>query len=291
MHADTLILLIAVVFASQILVLSFITPFKWQQDYLVMFKKHPPESFPRLYPVPNEAIERRLATFRRLALAVGIGSGVAVIGALFYATRPVTVWRCMILCLIAQSAPWCIALVLDAQVKRAFRAIPAPVIRSVELRRWSLTDFVPPMSIGLGFAAQASTLACAVLMRVYHPNAANIVFFGISSGAWLLLMTRLVFRHAVFFRTDPYMTSADTFHARQRLYRRLFLFGTLYGAFGAFSLLVTAHVLHVRLAYFAIGASVFFQLRAIAAISDRRRELKCRDFSVYRADSPTPTVL
>jgi hypothetical protein len=291
MPADILILLIAAVFASQILVLSFLTPFRWQQYYVLLFKRYPPELFPRLHPVATEAIERRLATFRIMALIVGGGSGIAFIGTLLYATRPLQLWACMILCLVAQAAPWCMALILDMQVKRAFLTMPAPSVRSVDLRRWRLTDFVSPVSIGLGLAGQASALACAVVMRVYHPNAANIVFFGITSSAWLLLMTYLLFGHAVFFRTDSYMTSVDTFHTRQRFYRRLFLFGTLLGAFGVFSLLGTAHVIHLRAAYFAMGMSAFFQLRAIAGVSDRRRDLEVRDFSVYRADSVASTAI
>jgi hypothetical protein len=211
MHANILILLIAAVFASQILVLSFLTPFKWHQCYVLMFKRFPPALFPRLYPVATDAIERRLAMFRFTALVVGCGSGVAFIGTFLYATRPLRVWECMILCLVAQAAPWCIALILDFQVKRAFLTTPAPSVRSVDLRRWRLTDFVSPLSIGLGFAGQGSALACAVMMHIYHSNAANITFFGITSSAFLLLMTYLLFGRVVFFRTDSYMTSADTF--------------------------------------------------------------------------------
>jgi hypothetical protein len=285
MPANILILLIAAVFASQILVLSFLTPFRWQQYYVLMFKRYPPELFPRLYPVATEAIERRLATFRITALAVGAGSGVVFIANLLYATRPLQVWEYMILCLVAQAAPWCMALILDIQVKRAFLTMPAPSIRSVDLRRWRLTDFVSPLSVGVALAAQASALACAVMMRMYHPNAANILFFGVTSSAWLLLMTYLLFGHAVFLRADSYMTSADAFQTRQRRYRRLFLFGTLYGAFGALSLLWTAHVIHLRVAYVAMAISAFFQLRAIIGVSDRRRNLEGRDFSVYRARS------
>ena len=58
MNAAIQIVLIACIFVSQILVLSFLTPIRRNFLYARMFTRYPPQQYPRLYPVPRERIER-----------------------------------------------------------------------------------------------------------------------------------------------------------------------------------------------------------------------------------------
>ena len=70
----------------------------------------------------------------------------------------------MPICLLVQALPLYVALPLAFRIQKGLRTTPPPSPRSVELRKWRVTDFVSPLWIGLGIAVQALTLACAVAM-------------------------------------------------------------------------------------------------------------------------------
>src|SRR5215471_15191947 len=105
MSLDFETILLAVVFASQIGVLSFFTPYQRRKNHARMVTNYPPAEYPRLYPVPKEEMDRRLALFKPVHFAIGIVSIAACIAGLMYADSTFQYSRWMLYCVIAQIVP------------------------------------------------------------------------------------------------------------------------------------------------------------------------------------------
>jgi hypothetical protein len=286
MGANFQVFLIAIVFASQIIVLSFYAPFRWLRGYALLFTRYPPENYPRLYPVPKEQIERRLAIFRRMHLAIGVGAAVTLVAALIYAESPRQVVGLMSVSLLAQILlPIYIALPLAHRIWKAFRAMPPPNARSAELRQWRITDFVSPLWIGLGLAGPALALTCAAVVYLNWPNTLGVFPTGVVSAAYLLVMVYTLSGRGAFVRADPYMSQEDTFRVRQRRNRHLFVGAAGFGAFGTFLLLYNAQLIRFDGVYMQMAFCVLLQIVVVQLVSQQDWDLDTRDFSVYRADS------
>jgi hypothetical protein len=286
MHPDYQIGLIAVAFALQIVVLSFYTPMSWQKYHTLLLERYPREEYPRLHPLPSEELERKFALFRSMHLIIGASSILTFLGALIGAASPRSLAGLMQMCLLMQLLPLYIALPLTIRIKEAFNSMPPPSPRSVELRKWRATDFVSPLWIGLGITVQALTLGCAVAVYVYQPGTQGIFVSGIASGAILLAMSYSLFGLSYFTasRADPYMSVADTFRSRQRIYRGLFVGGAASSFSLAFMLLYNAGLVQFDVAYLFVCFSFIFQLNGLLLVSRQKSDLSTRDFSVYRTN-------
>ncbi|MGH8218205.1 MAG: hypothetical protein ACREUT_06530 [Steroidobacteraceae bacterium] len=278
------ILLIAVVFASQIIVLSLYTPLSWQRYRTFLFKLYPREEYPRLYPLPREQMERKFALFRALHLSIGVGAALTLVCDLIYGPTARSLNLLMGICFFVQLLPGCVAVPLEDRIKQAFRAMPPPCPRSAELRKWRATDFVSPLWIGLGSTPLALALTSALVLYLYRPGTLGVFPAGFLSAAALLVLCNRLFGNAGLNRADPYMSMTDTFRVRQRNYRRHLGISAGFGAYLTFMLLQNAGLVRIDAAYMGVGFSVFFQLQAVVLVSWLNRSLGTRDFSVYRAD-------
>jgi len=286
MTLDYETLLIAAVFASQIVVLSFYTPMRWQQYHVDLFKRYPREEYPWLHPLPREEFDRKFAIFRPMHLIIGAAAILTFLGALSYADSLRGLAGPMAMCLLVQwMLPLYIALPLEVRIRQGYSSMPPPSPRSVELRKWRVTDFVSPLWIGLGIGLQALTLASAVALYLYRPGTLGIFVNGIGSVGILLAMCHVLFGYGyvIATRADPFMSQADTFRVRQRNHRGLFVGGAAFGAWGTFTLLHNAGFLQFDVAYWFVIFSVISQLYGLALVSSQDRDLNTRDFSVYRA--------
>ncbi|MEJ0085311.1 MAG: hypothetical protein WDO72_06495 [Pseudomonadota bacterium] len=287
MTPDLQTLLIAIVFAAQIYVLSFYTPMRWQGYHARLFEKFPREEYPSLHPLLREELERKFALFRPTHLVIGAGSILAFLGALIFADSARGLAGPMMTCLLLQvMLPIYIALPLEFRIQKGLRAMPPPSRRSVELRKWRITDFVSPVWVGFGIAVQALNLACAVAVYLYRPGTLGTFPAGIGSGVMLLAMVYVLFGggNTVATRADPFMSQADTFDVRRRIYRGLFVVSAAFGVVGPFTLLGNAGLVHFVFDYQAVCLSVTLQLVGLMLVSGQNRDLNTRDFSVYRAD-------
>jgi hypothetical protein len=268
-------LLLAAVFASQIIVLSF----------ALMFKQYTPQQYPKLYPVSKEKIERQQTLFSLLHLALGVGAAVVYVGILIFAENLRLLATVMTVCLLLQIIlTMCIAVRLEARIRLAIRAMPPPTIRSAELRRWRITDFVSPLWIGLGLTLQLIGLACAAVVWLHWPNTLALIPASVAGSALLLIMIYALIRGDGFTRGDPYMSPADTFAARQARYRSLFRAGACLGAYNTFILLYNSQLIRFDLVYLFMFFSVVGQLSGLRLVTRWTRDLSERDLSVYQAD-------
>jgi hypothetical protein len=287
MIPDYPILLVALLFASQIAVLSFYAPMRWRQYHAHLFEKYPREQYPRLHPLPREELERKFAIFTPMHLIIGGVASLAFLGALIYADSARGLAGPMMMCLLAQvMLPIYIALPLEFRIRQGLSFMPPPSRRSVELRKWRVTDFVSPLWIGVGLSVQALCVVCAVAVHLYRPDTQGILVTGIGSGAMLLAMILSLFTpgSATSTRADPFMSPADTFRVRQRVNRFLYVGNPALCAWVTSTLLYNAGLVHLDLAYQFVIVSIIAQLAGLALVSRWNRDLNTRDFSVYRGD-------
>lgn len=287
MDFEVHIALISVLFASQILVLSFLAPRFTRQYYARMFDRFPAEEYPRLYPLSRRQSEKRLRLVKGLHFLVGSAAVVTLFVSLIHGASSLELTRRMFCCLLFQIVPTYISIFWTVKLAKALRTMPPPSVRSAELRSWRLVDFVPPLWIGLGIAAQVLALCCALIAYLHSRQALLMaVFCAIISAAWLARMIYLCLGQSAFVRPDPYMSAADTFRVRQRRFRVLFQGATAVGVVYAFLLLYQARLvgLNFNQAYTFVGASIVMQLLWLGLAAAQSRELQTRDFSVYRAD-------
>jgi hypothetical protein len=287
MTTDYQFLLIVAVFASQIFVLSFYTPMRWLQYHALLLKRYPPAEYPRLHPLPREELKRKFALFRPTHLVIGAGAILALLAALIFDPSPRRLAGLMQMCLLVQVLlPLFIALPLEIRLHKALKSMPPPSPRSVELRKGRVTDFISPLWIAFGIAAQALQLVLTLARFVYRPGTIGTFPGLIFGGAMLLIMIYAVsgYGYAIAIRPDPYMSQADTFRNRQRIYRGLFIGGGVFAAWNIFTILFNAGLFHFDVFYFFVGSSVIFQLIGLGVVSQQSSDLSTRDFTVYRAD-------
>jgi hypothetical protein len=287
MIPDYQTLLVALIFASQIVVLSFYTPIRWQQYHARLFEKYPREMYPMLHPLPRGELERKFAIFRPMHLIIGVVAILALLGAVIYADNPRKLAGPMVMCLLLQvMLPLYVALPLEARIQKALSSMPPPSPRSVELRKWRVTDFISPLWVGLGIAVQLLNLACAVAVYWYRPGTLGIFPTGIGSGVTLLIMAGALFGFGYFkaTRADPFMSQVDTFRLRKRIFLGLFAGSVAFSAMQPFTLLSNAGFVHFDFEYQAVCLSITAQLVGFALVSGLNRDFNTRDFSVYRAD-------
>jgi len=283
-------LLIAAVFVSQIFVISFYAPASWQRYHSLLFKRYPKKEYPRLHPLPLEELERKFAVFRPMHLVIGALAIVAFVGAATWSDSAQGFAGLMQMCLFVQLLPLYIALPLAIRLRTSLKAMPPPSARSTELRRWRVTDFVPPLWVALAVAAQVLGLACALAIYLYRPGTMGILISFINSGAMLVALTAPLLGFGCTPREDPYMSRADTFQARQRFFRGLYVLSAALSTWSTFTLLSNAGLIQFSPTFQFVGFSLIAQLLAIGAVAKQNSDLNTRDFSVYRAEDGAPAA-
>jgi hypothetical protein len=278
---------VATTFVAQILTMSFIVPARFRRYFALLFERYPQREYPRLYPVPQEQMERSIAMHKPLYAATGI-AGLIVLGTgLASGANATTLGRLMTYYMLVQFLPLLSRLVWTMRVARAFRAMAPPAVRSAELRRTHVTDFVPPLAIALGLLGSCAALTCAVLAYLWSGSMAQVAFTLVLHGWLTSRMVYVLLTPVTLGRSDPYMSQADVFRARQQRLRLLFIGGGLLGAYGCFMLLYGVNVVRFDFAYLCAGASIVSQAVILLGASRTLRTLGARDFSVYRSDDGT----
>jgi hypothetical protein len=277
--------LVAATFAAQILVISFIVPARFRRYLALMFERYPEREFPRLYPISRRRMERLMAVHKRLHLVVGIAGVVALTLGAFYARNVTKLAGVMVGYMLVQYVPVLFRLAWTIRLARAFRAMPLPNVRTVELRQWRAVDFVSPLAIGAGLSGSGMALLMAAFTYSQALVGRGAALYSVIVNGWMLFrMLYVLFTPVAFGRTDPFMSQADVFQARRQRFRLLFVGGACLGAYFSFLLLYVAGLVRLELAYVCAGFSILCQAMFLRAVSATFRSLDRRDFSVYRAE-------
>ena len=280
--------LVAAVFAAQLLVLSFLVPGRVRRSYEQLFARYPEQQYPRLYPLPQAQMKRQIARYRPVHLLVGASGALTLALGLVYFDSPMQLVWAMLFFYVLQAVPALARMPWQLRVARAFREMPAPSVRSVELKDWRVSDFVSRMLIGLGLTGSGLALSTAALVYIQGAGRpALVAYSGIVNGALMLRMLYVLFGPRIWARPDPYMSETDVFSVRQRRMRLLFGGSALLGGYFAFMTIYATYRIPVDIVYICLIVSLLSQASMLWGVSRILRAMRTRDFSVYRIDPAT----
>ena len=288
MNPETHTLLIAILTLSQILVLSFISPIRLRRFCTQQYDSHPETEYPRWYPVPRSELERLLNRNRAVRMTVGLLGLAVLVCCVVFAVSPSVLSAFMVCFLLIQlwsgELAWLPGM---RKVLRAMREMPPPVRRSIELRRWRITDFVSPVVIVLGFASQLAVLAAGIypyLAGRHDVPGFPVVVAVLAATIWILgRMVYRIVRPVAPVRIDPNMSEADLHRLRQRALQGQFVQAATLGVLNSFALLIFGGIIALDPLWFFLGFSVWVQVRSLLSPGSLFRFVRLQDFSVYRA--------
>jgi MFS family permease len=216
-------ILFCFVFLSQVLLLSWFYARRVISRERYVRQNFPPSTHPKLYPQPTEYYERRLRNFARLNFGIVV-AGVLIIAGLLLGTlggewdgKIVTPW--------SASGEWDAAIVIpffllqvvasvyldlaSRKHKKAMAKAPPPRVRTTELRRRRLVDFVSPAML----VVAALTNAAFIIFVLYYRRFEFPWFTAAGNIAGVTVML-IVFAAAVGValhapRPDPYQAQRD----------------------------------------------------------------------------------
>jgi MFS family permease len=295
-------ILFCIVFLSQVLLISWFYPRRVIARGRYVLENAPPSTYPKLYPQPTEYYERRLRYYARLNSAIVV-VGLLIVAGLVLGTLGGT-WDGTLVTPWSASGEWDAAIVtpffvvqmlasvsLDlASLKhqKAMAKAPPPRVRTTELRRRRLVDFVSPAMLVVAAVTVVAFIAFILYYRrfdfVWFTAAGNIVTVVV-----MLLMCATVIGSALRApRSDPYQSHQDRSN-----WTRLVVKQALAVCIGV-PLLITGDLLLKLLDWELLEpviASLFCQGAAAVLLwplySYRVDDV---DFEVYRRDASDPVL-
>jgi hypothetical protein len=276
--------LYAVVFLSQVLVVSLYTPTLVRRRVRTLLATRPPAEYPQLYPVPVATIERTLRLYRILT------AGIAVLGlalaAWFYtidaemlaSAYAYAIYTCL------QVAPVLLWTHWETRYFQRMRATAPNSIRRAELKPRRLRDFVSPTLLGLAVTTYLGATASLVFLSaafIQEPLLTSTFLFtamtignlfAAVASVWMLRGRKL----------DPHQTNDDRTRRLRAGWRAMFVTIILVNTYVALQSLLHGFGLFD---YVGFAASLLTQFFAVASGKASVAALDQEDFEVYRANT------
>jgi MFS family permease len=285
------IILFCFAFLSQIFMVSWFYVRRIVRERRYVLQTYPPSTHPKLYTQPIEYYERKLRNIERANLAIvtaGLLIIAAIIGALvgawdggvFNPSRDQD-WggRIVVPFSVVQMLTATLYLELSTfKHQKAMALAPPPRVRSTELHRRRLTDFVSPAMLIV--AALTNVAFVAFLLDYRRHQFPWFTAAGNIAGVVFMLLT---FFGAVAFalyapKPDPYLAHEDRRVWRKRLVRGMLTICIVYPVLITATLMIKSFNPNILQPFVM---SLYCQGCALAALWPRYR-LDRIDFAVYR---------
>jgi hypothetical protein len=291
-------ILFCFVFSSQVLLISWFFPRRVIRRGRYVLQNFPPSTHPKLYPYPPEDVARWLRKIERVNLVIVV-AGLSIVAGLILATLGGE-WDGAIVTPWSTSGEWDAAIVTPffvvqfvaawgythlsgRKLLRAMAKAPPPRVRTTELRRRRLVDFVSPAMLVVAALTNGAFIAFVLYYRrfgfTWFTAAGNIA----GVAALLLMFSALV---AVVLRApkpDPYQAHQDRSNWIKLVVQQALAFCVAYPVLTTVSLIIKLFDPDLLE---PVIASLFCQGIALAALwhsyNYRVDEI---DFDVYRPDA------
>jgi hypothetical protein len=216
-------ILFCIVFACQVLSISWLFPRRVINRGRYVLQNFPPSTHPRLYPYPPEHFQRWLRNIGRINLAI-VGAGFSIIVGLVLATlggwdgKLITPW--------SASGEWDAAIVnpfflvqlatgfgymnfSGRKLLQAMAKAPPPRVRTTELRRRRLVDFVSPTLLVVAALTNAAFIVFLLFYRRF-----GFTWFTAAGNIVVVAFMLLVFSASIGValrapKLDPYQAHQD----------------------------------------------------------------------------------
>jgi hypothetical protein len=289
-------ILFCFVFSSQVLLISWFYARRVIARARYVLQNFPPSTHPKLYPQPTEYYECRLRNFARLNLVIVIAGLLIIVGIIL--GKLGGEWDGSIVTPWSTSGEWDAAIVNPFFIAQAFASVsielwslehqkamakaPPPRVRTTELRRRRLVDFVSPALLVVAALTNVAFIAFVLYYRRFQfpwfTAAGNIAVV-----ADVLLMFAAVVGIAMRGpRHDPYQSPQDRSDLIRLLVKQALAFSI------ATPVLITAQLV-IKLFYSdllePVIASLYCQGCALALLWPLYGyRVDKVDFDVYRRD-------
>jgi MFS family permease len=288
------------VFLSQVLLISWYYPRRVIGRRRQVLQAHPPSTHPKLYPQPPEFYESRLRNYARLNLAVVV-AGVSIIVGLILGMLGGQ-WDGAIVTPWSTSGEWDAAIVVPFFVVQIVATVylelssfkhhkamakAPPRVRTTELRRRRLVDFVSPAMLVAAVLVNVAYIAFVLYYRRF-----GFEWFT-AAGNIAIVAVMFVFLSAVIGfalrapKSDHYQAYEDRLDLLRLMVRQMVAFVIAMPLLTAIWLIIKLYdpeflepviaSLHVQIAALVLLWPVFsYRLDKV-------------DFDVYRSDADNPT--
>jgi len=275
-------ILFYVVFLSQVLLISFFLPRQVLERVRYVVSTYPPSSYPRLYPVSLERVERAQRNYRNMNLFMLV-LGLALVARGFYApSEEMLNWdttSVVFFYYLLQWSPLLIALTAGFTYFNLKRKPDARTKRRAELRPRRLFDYVSPALVGV-----AAIVYVAFIVFIAYVRTFEFPWFGGYLNVLGITVLNLVFAGTIAYymygkRKDPYKSYED--RAREiELNAKLLIFISIAATvYVALSICLSAFDMrHLG----PIAQSLYFQVISVAAFRGFRIDKV--NFEVYREE-------
>jgi len=216
-------ILFCFVFLSQVLLISWLYPRRVIGNSRYVLQNFPPSTHPKLYPYPPDYLERRLRNITRFNLVMVV-AGLVIIGLILgtlvgawdggiFASSRKKAWVEFIVVpffLVQFVAGLAYMNSSSCKILRAMAKAPPPRVRTTELRRRRLVDFVSPTMLGVAALTNAAFIAFVLYdYRRFELPAFKVVGVIASVALALLVFTVSVGIALRGPKTDPYQAHQD----------------------------------------------------------------------------------
>ncbi|MEM7433238.1 MAG: hypothetical protein AAF351_15055 [Pseudomonadota bacterium] len=283
------------VFAVQLLLLSYYIPRLVMGRVERTLRDHPPETYPKMYPLPRENYEQGNRRYRSMNLVI-LALGIALLTAIGIWDRnsegPVLETIPVIFFLV-QMLPMILLEVSEWSYYRQMRQADRKTKRSAVLRPRKLTDIVSSRLLVAAAVLIAASIGVDLYVNQHIPDFA----LGMGKGTFLRTVNMLVVNALFAFiigwniygkRLDPHINENDRVRQMQLTVRSMVIMSIVFSVFmiireGTDDLGVDQ--------YQPVLMSIYVQVIAYFSIVSRLNSLNKDpiDYDVYKEDAPATT--
>ncbi len=273
--------LLYVVFLSQVVLISLYLPTKLLNRMRYIVGRYPPSEYPKLYPVPLDAVERTQRNYRNMnVFTLLVGLALVLVSVLVprdeildWSTSVITIYMAL------QWSPLIIATTAGFTYFNLKRRPDPRSTRSANLHPRRLFDFVSPTLVGA-----AAVVFAAFVLLILYVNQFDFPWFGgylniVAIAAANLLFAAIIYKSLYGKKKDPYKTHEDRIREIELTVGALVWTSIVATLFVSIAVLLRAAGLPDAI---PVAMSLYFQV--LAVVSFRAFRIDQVNFEVYKDD-------
>jgi len=270
------------IFLSQVLLISVYVPRQLLSRVRHVIEKYPPSTYPKLYPVPVNVVEKGLRTYRIMNLPILLIGMLLVLVGVFSPSEEMLRWdsqTVLMFYFLLQVCPLMLVERSGFKYFRLMRKANSRTTRKAELHPRRLFDFVSPTLVSMAIFSYIVVILL-VLYVIRHPfpgfaGPINIVMI----TAVNLLFAGVVVKNLYGKRGDPHQAHADRLKGIAIAVKMMVVTSIVVNVFLAIVFVLPALNLRDLGDLFQM---LFFQLCVV--IGSRTLRIDNIDFEVYKDD-------
>ena len=283
------------VFAVQLLLLSYYIPRLVMGRIERTLRDYPPTKYPKMYPLPKENYEQGNRRYRLMNLVI-LALGVVLLTAIGFWDRssegPV-LETIPVIFFVVQMFPMILLEVSEWSYYRQMREADRKTKRSAVLKPRTLTSIVPSRLLIAAGALIVASIAVDLYVNQHIPE----FLFGMGKGTFLrtlnMLAVNFVFALIIGWniygkRLDPHIGDSDRIRQMQLTVRSMVMISIVFSVF----MIVREGTDDLGIdQYQPVMMSIYVQVIAYFSVVSRLKNLDKDpiDYDVYKADTPAST--